>query len=1703
MRKYLLFFALAFFCSKLVGQDYYDINFSGVNADPQTILVKNLTRGFNIEIQGNQTLRLRIVEYFENNLVIYPNPSYHSCNIEFAMVESGNVTFQLYDLGGRHIGQFGFYLYQKGGYTFLLSGLPRGSFMLRVKTPTAVMTGKIIVFEQVDPAPKKVTLSEIDFRSNQIEFAEKSGMSIAEMKYWPGDNLAFVGKANGYPEANIYSAPDSHESHTFVFAQNWPNGYFHCNEKDTEIVDVLNPITGRTWMDRNLGASQVATSSNDALAFGDRFQWGRFADGHQCPNASYTYVASNSDQPGHSLVIDATSVPPPRDWRLPQNDELWQGVNGVNNPCPIGYRLPTEAEFNFEQLTWATNDADGAFSSPLKLTLNSPDFAGWPDYGLYWTSTTNGYDSREFQFDFFRVATRNYNRSFRFPVRCLKDEIILPYVITTGFMEITPSSANINGLVAENGGANVTSRGFVWNKTGAPTLTNSDGITLEGQGEGEFESHLTGLTAGTYFVRAYATNMVGTNYGRELSLVIQHENYLPGTVHCGQPTEVVRVTNPITGRVWMDRNLGASRAATSLNDEEAYGDLYQWGRLSDGHQCRFSETTTIIATHTTPGHSLFIVNNNSPYNWQSTQNSNLWQIGSSVNNPCPLGYRVPTKAELDAERQTWGSQDSEGAFASPLKLTVGGYRSGIYGGERKSVGLGGFYWSNSASANNRLGLFNNEVRWTGQYLVSSGSVRCIATPFHPILTTKAPADISGGSATSGGNITNNGEDDILAYGVVWSKFSKPTIENNEGSTIDGFGLGEFTSQLSGLTDGIYYVRAYATNSAGTGYGNEYSFVTQDDNYQPGTVNCGAPTEIIEVTNPITGKSWMDRNLGASRSATSPTDQAAYGDLYQWGRFADGHQCRNSATTSTQSISDSPGHGMFITSSSDWRATPNHSLWQGYNGTNNPCPKGYRPPTQTEFNEERISWLQIGSHGAFDSPLKLTLTGERTSSSLSSVGGDGHYWTSFPNNNQSRAFRFSSSGSYFFSGNRNSGKALRCIAGPTLPILNTIAPHLNEDGTANSGGNIIDDNQTPILERGVVWSHNPNPSIDNNIGITNDGTGVGLYASLLTGLEGGTYYVRAFAINEMGTSYGRQFSLVIDNQQYPQGSVHCGATTEVVEVFNPNTGKVWMDRNLGASRAATESNDAQAYGDRYQWGRFADGHQCRNSPTTSTLSNSDQPGHGSFITGMGSPRDWRSPQNDDLWQGFSGTNNPCPEGFRIPTEEEWKDEIATWSEKNAEGAFASSLKLPVGLDRNSNLTGYGRYWSSTISGSSSRYLRLSTFSAQMYDVFRERDRSVRCIKAGPPPLQPSEIFGPDNPCKNQLDLYYGVYPEPDVIYTWSVPNGWSITDGQGTPQIVVNSGLHSGIIEVVPKNANGFGPPQTFEVTISQITKPIAPTAATHNATTSQITWNWNQVIGADGYKWHTVNDFASAIDLGTATSYVEDGLICSPCGINYTRYVWAFSNQCGRSHELVLSQSTASCPTQIIDVVNPATGATWMDRNLGASQVAANSIDSLSFGDLYQWGRLADGHQCRNSPTTTTLSNSDQPGHGSFILAPYSSGDWRSPRNTNLWQGASGVNNPCPSGYRLPTEAELNAERLSWGSNNTAGAFASPLKLPVAGYRSRSSGSVSLFSVGSWGLYWSSTASNSYSRRLEFNSSDARMLSTIPAAGLSVRCIKD
>ena len=280
--------------------------------------------------------------------------------------------------------------------------------------------------------------------------------------------------------------------------------------------------------------------------------------------------------------------------------------------------------------------------------------------------------------------------------------------------------------------------------------------------------------------------------------------------------------------------------------------------------------------------------------------------------------------------------------------------------------------------------------------------------------------------------------------------------------------------------------------------------------------------------------------------------------------------------------------------------------------------------------------------------------------------------------------------------------------------------------SNDGGTFRD---SVLTEAQVDVYANNNGYLTSEV----DGSITNEIQNLLVSTSGDTLYIS-------GGNYVIVPGISARNYPWPSGIVFCGDTTEIVDVYNPTTGKTWMDRNLGASQVATSSTDAASYGDLYQWGRAADGHQCRSSGTTTTLATSDKPGHGDFIVNRDPangnlsvyPYDWLSPQNDNLWQGVNGTNNPCPSGYRLPTEAEWQAEFATWSSPDDAGAFASLLKLPKAGERNGR-TGIidsgsrGHYKSSNVDGHNDRQLTFQNMQLLTQVGNRQEGMSVRCIK----------------------------------------------------------------------------------------------------------------------------------------------------------------------------------------------------------------------------------------------------------------------------------------------------------------------------------------------------------------------------------------
>lgn len=181
-------------------------------------------------------------------------------------------------------------------------------------------------------------------------------------------------------------------------------------------------------------------------------------------------------------------------------------------------------------------------------------------------------------------------------------------------------------------------------------------------------------------------------------------------------------------------------------------------------------------------------------------------------------------------------------------------------------------------------------------------------------------------------------------------------------------------------------------------------------------------------------------------------------------------------------------------------------------------------------------------------------------------------------------------------------------------------------------------------------------------------------------------------------------------------------------------------------------------------------------------------------------------------------------------------------------------------------------------------------------------------------------------------------------------------------------------------------------------------------------------------------------------------------------------------------------------------GKCWLDRNLGATEVATSEADEASYGWYFQWGRGADGHQIPTSSTTATLSATDNPGHTNFIINSNDSPDWRNPQNDNLWQGASGINNPCPTGFRLPTQPEWDSLALAAKITDSDTAFNSSLKFSLAGSR----GSDGTFDFQGFNSgYWSSSPYSVNINIFFFRPTGVYPIVANRASGFSVRCLKD
>jgi uncharacterized protein (TIGR02145 family) len=428
----------------------------------------------------------------------------------------------------------------------------------------------------------------------------------------------------------------------------------------------------------------------------------------------------------------------------------WNAVNS-NKLCPIGWHVPSEADWNTLVSNLGGNEIAGAtlkeagylhWTNPNTSATNSSGFTSLPggdrnsdgtfanmgNSSSYWSSTEyNSLNSWNFNLSYLNddVLQLFQNKALGKSVRCIKSQS--PTVTTLSIEDITITSAKSGGNVSFDGGDLVTARGICWSTNPNPTVSLSS-KTNDGSGSGSFISSITGLIAGTrYFVRAYATNNCGTSYGQELSLITKNTNaivdgdgnYYP-VIQIGTQSWITEnlktksyndhtlIPNVIDNTTW--NNLTSPGYCWYNNDEvtykNVYGALYNWYAVNSGKLC--------------------------PAGWHVPSNADFMTLLNFLGDPATAGGKLKETGYVHWESPNIGATNSSGFTALP-----GGQRNEYFGGFGVIRILGTWWLSSSYDISTSLKWYCDNYYadvmygpFAGRAVHQDGySVRCLQNTF--------------------------------------------------------------------------------------------------------------------------------------------------------------------------------------------------------------------------------------------------------------------------------------------------------------------------------------------------------------------------------------------------------------------------------------------------------------------------------------------------------------------------------------------------------------------------------------------------------------------------------------------------------------------------------------------------------------------------------------------------------------------------------------------------------------------------------------------------------------------------------------------------------------------------------------------------------------------------------------------------------------
>ena len=752
---------------------------------------------------------------------------------------------------------------------------------------------------------------------------------------------------------------------------------------------------------------------------------------------------------------------------------------------------------------------------------------------------------------------------------------------TTAITGLTSNIATTGGTITSDGGAAITVKGVCWGTTANPVL-GSGNFTSNGTGTATFTSNITGLTGNTlYHVRSYATNSVGTSYGPDITFttwvqaaytlgqnltygycayvapdgsgfIVSPDIAFTGAWGCSG-TVIGTATGTGIGAGLTNTNSILANCATrpiaaSICRDYNGGGFTDWYLPSSGEWQQILNVGSTIGLY---GHGLNMFYTSTEYSTPGTYaaaaffNSNSGYMSGTLKTGGTANYINAIRAirYFTAPLVPTVTATTAATTITPTGAVSGGDISTDGG---MAVTARGVCWSTTASPTVALATKTVDGTGTGTF-VSTITGLTPSTLYHvrayatngvgtaygaditfttgplsaPAVSTDAISNLASTTATSGGNITSDGGAAVSARGVCWSTSTGPTTASTILADSPGTGTGTFVSNLSGLTAGTtYYLKAYATNSVGTTYGNEVVFTTPS---LP-TLTTTAITNLAGTSATSGGN--ITNNGGTAVTARGVCWSTTAGAVLGVGNFT----------------SDGTGNGIFVSNITGLttgvlyyvRAYATNASGTAYGNEISFTPSGPSIPTLTTalltnptstggtfggnitsdggsaVTARGVCWNQVG--GATITGLKTTDgtgTGVFASNVTGLIAGNGYFIRAYATNSIGTAY----------------GQEEYYVP-VGLPVLTTLSLSYTAPATtALSGVNVTNASGGTLSAIGIVWGTTSGPTILSHLGITSENLANGWYAqSTITGIQQNvTYYVRAYATNEIGTSYGPEIS----------------------------------------------------------------------------------------------------------------------------------------------------------------------------------------------------------------------------------------------------------------------------------------------------------------------------------------------------------------------------------------------------------------------------------------------------------------------------------------------------------------------------------------------------------------------------------------------------